>query len=89
MALRQELEAEIAELQRKIAFWRDAIDNCDPRIDNIHQICEEHLAKIRIDLAVARDSLQLLNEEQCDIDRDVPFHSSDPIQNYLHAKMRF
>lgn len=89
MALRQELEAEIAELQRKIAFWVNAIKNNDPAIENMHMVVAERLELLRIDLAVARDSLQLLNEEQCDIDRDAPFHSSDPIQNYLHDKMRF
>lgn len=89
MALRQEIEAQIAELQRKIEFWRNAIDTCDPRIDNLHLVCEEHLAKIRIDLAVARDSLQLLNEEQCDIDRDFYGISSNPIVNQVRAKGRY
>lgn len=71
------------ELKEKIALLREQIRDAKSRGN------QELAEKLAIDLAVERDSLQLLNEEQADIDRDVPFHLSDPIQNYIHAKMRF
>ena len=85
MSTRDELQADIAAIRQKLVYWLEALRN--PATNEPAEEIEKRIESLRIDLAVANDSLQIYNEERADI--DVPYHSSDPIQNYLHAKMRF
>lgn len=68
------------EIRAAIASLRDRIADAKSRGNQV-------LAdKLKLDLEIEKDSLQLLNEEQADLDE--PLQTGDKVMDYLRAKRR-